>query len=54
MVLFLFAPTQKSQIYSGSFNKLAWQVSFRTFNWREAVGDPEVMMSQIDELLALV
>jgi hypothetical protein len=33
---------------------LAWQDSFRTFNWREALGDPEVTMSQINELISLV
>jgi hypothetical protein len=33
---------------------LAWQDAFRTFDWREAIGDPEVAIKQTRQLLALV
>jgi len=32
---------------------LAWQSSFRTFEWYKAFPDPDVAMKQIDQLLIL-
>ena len=48
-----FLKVQRVVHFRVEFN-LAWQGSFRTFNWREAVGDPDVMISQVNELLAQV
>lgn len=33
---------------------LAWQSAFRTFDWGGAVGDPDLVLRQITELLSLV
>jgi len=33
---------------------LAWQDSFRTFDWSEALPVPELILSQIRQLLAII
>ena len=35
-------------------NLLAWRNSFRTFEWSKALPAPEVVISQVKQLLALV
>ncbi len=33
---------------------LAYRDAFRTFDWQEAIGDPLVILKQINELLVIV
>jgi len=33
---------------------LEWRDAFRTFNWRDAIPDPEGTIEDINELLSLV
>jgi hypothetical protein len=33
---------------------LAWQSAFRTYDWREAIGDADTIIGEVQHLLSLV